>query len=135
MSHTLIITNLETQLSQRLEKLWKIFSWCSSILISIIGATVLASHSGKIKLTWVGCSIISVVIIILTTYAYLWIKENLEFERKIRNEIDKIFEKEFNYYQLKSLRPDRAKFGYKSVIFLLGTVALISTWLNLLTVL
>jgi cytochrome b subunit of formate dehydrogenase len=125
-----ILTTLETQLSQRLEKLWRVFSWCSSILISITGAVLFANHASNIKLAWQECTIISVVVIILTLYAYLWINENLVFEGKIRNEIEKIFEQEYNYTQLKTLRPDNAKFGYKAVIFLLGLVALAATWLN-----
>ena len=127
-----ILTTLETQLSQRLEKLWRVFSWCSSILISIIGAVLFANHASNIKLNWQECIIISVVVIILTLYAYLWINENLVFEQKIRDEIDKIFEEEYNNTQLKNLRPDNAKFGYKAVILLLGLVALIATWLNII---
>ena len=127
-----ILNTLANQLSHRLEKLWRVFSWCSSILISITGAVLFANHAGNVKLCWQESTIISVVIIILAVYAYLWLKENLSFERKIRDEIDKIFEEEHNYTQLKTLRPDNAKFGYKAVILLLGLVALTTTWLNII---
>lgn len=74
--------------------------------------------------------IISSVILILTLYAFLWIDENLKFEGKIRDQLDKIFEQELNYAAYKELRPGKAKFGYKLVIFSLGAVALIATWMT-----
>jgi hypothetical protein len=130
-SNTPVILNtLETQLNQRLEKLWRVFNWCSSILISIIAAVLFANHAGNIILHWQECIIISLVILILSVYAYLWIKENLIYEGKIRNEIDKLFETEFACNVLKDLRPDKAKFGYKVVIILLAAAALLATWMN-----
>jgi cytochrome b subunit of formate dehydrogenase len=123
-----ILTTFETQLSQRLEKLWRVFSWCSSILISITGAVLFANHTSKIKLAWHECTIISIVVIILKVYGYLWINENLIMEGKIRDQLDKIFSEELDYPAYKELRPDKAKFGYKSVILLLGAVALLATW-------
>jgi hypothetical protein len=121
-----IITTLETQLSQRLEKLWRVFSWCSSILISITGAVLFANHSSKIKLAWQECTIVSIVVIILTLYGYLWMNENVKMEGKIRDQLDKIFTEELHYPAYKELRPDKAKFGYKAVILLLGAVALLA---------
>jgi hypothetical protein len=123
-----ILTTFESQLSQRLEKLWRVFSWCSSILISITGAVLFANHISKIKLAWHECTIVSMVLIILTVYGYLWINENLKMEGKIRDQLDKIFVEELDYTAYKELRPDKAKFGYKSVILLLGAVALLATW-------
>jgi len=65
MSSTEIVLNaLETQLSYRLEKLWPVFSWCSSILVSIIGVVLFVNHGGKATLSWQECSIISAVIIL-----------------------------------------------------------------------
>lgn len=69
-----------------------------------------ANHTGKVNFNRQECSIVSIVVIILTLYAYLWIKENLEFEGKIKDEIDGVFKEEYNYIQLKTLRPDNAKF-------------------------
>lgn len=125
-----IITSLEKQLDHRLEKLWRVFSWCSGILISITAAVLLAARTDKIKLLPQDHFLISIVVITLTLYAYLWIKENLRFEGKIRDQLDAIFERELNYSHFKDLRPDRARFGYSAVIFLLGIVALAATWLG-----
>src|SRR5688572_2325476 len=107
-----ILQTLETQLQQRLEKLWRVFSWCSSILISITAGVITASASKDFHLTDTGNVLISAIIIIVTVYAWAWIQENLKFEKNIRDQIDKIFEEELNYPQLKNLRPDKARFGY-----------------------
>jgi len=123
-----IINNLETQLSQRLEKLWKVFDWCSKILISIIAGVLIAASSKDFKLDDSGLILISCVIAILAIYAHAWIAENLEFEKNIRDELDRIYEEQLQYDKLKSLRLDKAKFGYKAVIILLGCVALAATW-------
>lgn len=123
---------LETQLSQRLEKLWRVFSWCSSILISITAGVIALPKTHGVIFSISQLLIISSVILILTIYAYLWIDENLKFEGKIRDELDKIFAEELSYPAYKELRPDKAKFGYKVVILLLGAVALLATWLDFL---
>ena len=123
---------LETQLSHRLEKLWRVFSWCSSILISITAGVIALPKTHDVIFSISQLLIISSVILILTIYAYLWIDENLEFEGKIRDQLDKIFAEELNYPAYKELRPDKAKFGYKVVILLLGAVALLATWLDFL---
>jgi len=123
-----VISTLETQLSQRLEKIGNVFTWCSSTLISIIGVVLISASSKDFHLRDEGLVLISCVIVIITIYAHAWIKENLEFERNIRDELDSIYEKQLHYDKLKSLRPDKAKFGYKAVIIWLGCIAFIATW-------
>lgn len=130
--NSIILKTLETQLSHRLEKLWRVFSWCSSILISITAGVIALSKTKDNELTVGQLLIISCVILILTIYAYLWIDENLKMEGKIRDQLDKIFAEELNYAAYKEIRPDNAKFGYKAVILLLGLVALLATWLEFL---
>jgi len=126
-----ILQTLETQLNHRLEKLWRVFNWCSSILISITAGVIIATRAiDKFGLYKQDRILISCIIVIVTVYARLWIQENLQFERNIRDQIAKVFEEEINYYQLKILRPDRAKFGYKDVVLLLGLVALAATWMD-----
>lgn len=121
-----IISNLETQLDHRLEKLWKVFDWCSKILLAII-AFVIASDSFD-KFPGFASYIITLIIIIITLYAYAWINENLQFERNIRDELHRIYKEQLKYEKLTVLRPDRAKFGYKEVILWLGFIAIAATW-------
>jgi hypothetical protein len=125
-----IIASLEKQLDHSPEKLWRVFSWCSSILICITGAVLLAACTDKIKLLSQDHFLIWIVVMTLTLYAYLWIKENLFFEGTFRDELDTIFETELNYPQLEQLCPDKVTFGYSAVILLLGFVALAATWLS-----
>jgi hypothetical protein len=128
-----ILQTLETQLNQRLEKLWRVFTWCSSILITITGGVILAARTKEKSLLRFPQDpiIISSIIVILTIYSWLWIQENLKIEKNIRDLLDKMFE-ELNYPQLKTLRPDKARFGYKHVILLLGLLALAATWVDYL---
>lgn len=125
-----ILQSLENQLNHRLEKLWRVFSWCSSILISITAGVIAASAMKEFHLTTQGRLLISAVVVIVTIYAWAWIAENLSFEKIIRDQIDKIFVEELNFPQLKEIRPDKARFGYKNVILLLGFVTLAATWVD-----
>jgi Na+/melibiose symporter-like transporter len=123
-----IISTLENQLSQRLEKLWNVFTWCSSILVSITAGVVVAAASKDFELTYTGLVLVSLVIIVVTIYAYAWIKENLQFESNLCDELDKIYKEQLNYDKLKFLRPDKARFGYKAVVIWLGCIAFAATW-------
>lgn len=127
---SLILQTLETQLNQRLEKLWRVFNWCSSILISITAGLVAATATDDFDLKKSGRVLVSNIIIIVTIYSWAWIKENLKFEGKIRSQIDIIFKDNLEYPAYNELRPDKAKFGYKNVILLLWLVALAATWVD-----
>ena len=127
---TIVIQNLEKHLSERIEKLWRVFSWASSILIAIAGGMVVLGKRETLNFNMYELFLIFSIILILTIYAYLWISENLKLESKIRNQLDSIFEKEIKYSHLQEIRPDKAIFGYKLVILLLGVAALIATWIN-----
>jgi hypothetical protein len=127
---TLIIQTLDKQLSEKIEKLWRVFSWTSSILVAIAGGMIILGKKERFKFDTYELILISSIILILTLYAYLWINENLKLESKIRNQLDSIFEKQMSYSELKEIRPDKAIFGYKVVTLLLGFTAVIATWIN-----
>ena len=129
-SLSLIIQSFEKQLSERIEKLWRVFSWTSSILITIAGGMIVLGKKKELEFSIYELILISFIILILTLYAYLWVNENLKLESKIRNEMDIIFEKEVGYDQFKSFRPDRSRFGYKAVILLLGAACLFAIWIS-----
>ncbi len=127
-----IIDSLEKQLDHRLDKLWKIFSWTSSILIAICGGVIALTRKGLVELGVSDRILFSIVVIVLATYGILWIKENLNMEEKIRNQLDKIFTDNIKYSDYAELRPDKAKFGYKIVIWLLGITAIMAIWVDLI---
>ena len=123
---------LQQQLSHVLEKLWRVFSWCSSILISITAAVLTAARFRENSLLKFPADqlLISGLILIITVYAWLWLNENLKFETVIRKQMEELVEKEMNYPVFKNLRPDKkARFGYKDVVILLGLTALLATWM------
>lgn len=127
-----IIQNLERQLDHRLDKLWKLFSWTSSIFIGIIGGLLVLIKNTEIKLHIPDRILISIVIAILSLYSYQWIKENLKFERIIRKQLESLFNDELKYSRIKEIEPHKAKYGYSNVVLLLGAVAFIITWLDLI---
>jgi hypothetical protein len=131
-NYSVIIQSLEKHLSERIEKLWRVFSWTSSILIAIAGGMIILGKKERLRFDTHELILISSIILILTLYAYLWINENLKLESKIRNQMDLIFEKQMSYSELKEIRPDKAIFGYKVVILLLGLTAVIATWISYL---
>lgn len=127
-----ILSILENQLNQRLEKLWQIFSWCSSLLISITGAVIVAGRARDKPLFVFPYDqiIISVIILVITVYAWRWLNENLRFESFIRDQMEKLITEELGYPEFRKIRPDKkARFGYKDVIILLGLVAIAATWI------
>jgi hypothetical protein len=128
-SHEIIIQNLEKQLTERLEKLWRIFSWSSRIIISIIGGVIALEKINGMPLTTTERIILSLVILMLSCYSYLWIKENLDNEKKIRGELHSIMSKKFNYDKLRDLDPTHPKYGgFKEIILAIGFVGIIATW-------
>jgi len=130
---TQILQTLEHELSHRLEKLARIFTWSSGILLSITGGIITATRGiQKFELHKADRMILTCIILIITIHGCLWIRENLKFETNVRNQIDKILSQEFNYPEINSLRPDKAKLGYIHVIILLGLSALLTTWLDYL---
>jgi predicted Na+-dependent transporter len=109
----LIIQILEKQLSERIEKLWRVFSWTSNIQIAITAGIFFFGKKGELRFDKYELIIISLIILILTVYAYLWINENLKSEKKIRDQLGLIFEKELNYLSIKDIQSDKVRFGYK----------------------
>ena len=125
-----IIQSLEKRLDQRLEKLWKIFSWTNSILVALIAGLIILPRTQSLKLDTTDRVLISVVILIITLYAVIWINENLRIEGKIRDQLSNIFNKELKYSEFSNIRPDKTKFGYKMVLILLGITSLIAAWID-----
>ena len=80
---------LEKELAHYLEKLWKIFSWTSTILISIIGGLIalrFREHPGSLSAN----DKVSLVfaVIVLSLYAIVQLNLILSFETKARNKLE-----------------------------------------------
>ena len=127
-----IIQNLEKELSHRLEKLWRVFSWTSSILVGIIGSIVVLTRSQEKTLKLSDRILISIVIVILVIYAFQWLKENLKFEGVIRKQLETLFNDTLNYNKISEIRPLDAKYGFTHVVLLLGSTAILAVWIDLI---
>ncbi len=131
---------LENQLKHRLDKLWKIFSWTSTLLIAIIGGMMAIARDGDVE---IGQKIaILAVVTILMIYANNWLKENLKREKKIRKALKNVLEndkiqikqfdengnvvksKEVNLYGYKL---KTGHIGYRKVIWVLGFITALAT--------
>ena len=125
---------LQNQLETILDKLWKIFSWTSTIFIAIIGGVFALNSNSEpiVELTILQHVLIIGVIVTLVLYANGWLKENLNREKKIRLllrlllEDDKIKNEEGHLVNLYEDDPIASKFGYRLVVFILGLVAIIA---------
>jgi hypothetical protein len=116
------------EITFRMEKLWRIFSWVSAILVALTGGIIaLRTTQGDLGL-WprviLGASIFS-----LAAYAILWLDQNLKLERSARDALenhDKALRIQAYNDEIGGAlpRPDEKKIlGYKLTVFLLAAAA------------
>src|SRR5688572_9060867 len=80
---------LEKELAHYLDKLWKLFSWVSAILVSIIGGVVaLRFQRTAATLPAVDKTILVAAIVILGATTVLHLRRVLAFESKVRDQIE-----------------------------------------------
>ena len=100
--------SFEKELAHYLEKLWKLFSWTSTILLSIIGGifalrfreTPLSlSHNNKVSFV--------LAVLVLCLFAIVQIKVVLGFETETRNKLEECDKALGIPYQ--RLRPDTSR--------------------------
>ena len=120
------------ELAHYLDKLWKMFSWASTILVSIIGGVIAfrfrdtpisLSISDKVSLTF--------AVMVLSIYTIVQLNLILSFETKARNKLE-VYDKELGLDQITTPsdgrdRPDTHPmskwFGYIATTFLLMLAA------------
>ncbi len=73
------------EISYRMDKLWRIFSWTSTVLVAMIGGTI-ALRTGKTDhLSLVHQIVLAVAAGVLGLYAVIWLRQNLRLERCARD--------------------------------------------------
>lgn len=72
------------EISYRMDKLWRIFSWTSTVLVAIIGGTV-ALRTGENDLAIRHRIILAAAALVLATYAVIWLSQNLRLEGGARD--------------------------------------------------
>ena len=80
--------SLEKELAHYLEKLWKLFSWTSTILLSIIGGIfALRFRATPVHLSTSNKVLFVAAVVVLSLFAVVQLYVVLSFERKTRNKL------------------------------------------------
>lgn len=72
------------EITFRMDKLWRIFSWTSTVLVAIIGGTI-ALRTGEQDLSLGHRNVIAGAAAVLALYAILWLRQNLRLEGQARD--------------------------------------------------
>lgn len=67
-----------------MDKLWRIFSWTSTVLIAIIGGTV-ALRTSESVLALPNQVVVASAAVVLAVYAIIWLRQNLRLEAQARD--------------------------------------------------
>jgi hypothetical protein len=124
---------LERELAHYLEKLWKIFSWTSTILISIMGGVIaLKLREPPVPLSIHNKVSLTIAVIVLSAYAIVQLHQILNFETKARNKLQ-VCDEKLGILQALSIpsdardKPDTHPMskwiGYKATVVLLALAA------------
>jgi hypothetical protein len=116
---------LSKEVDFRREKTWKIFSWVSTILLSITGGLLaITLKQDKGLPWWPHRALLIFSILALTLYAFLWINKNNQV-RDDKYEKMKLYEIEFGIRNEGDV--DRTvRIGYRVTISLLAIAAILS---------
>jgi uncharacterized membrane protein len=77
------------EIEHRRDKLWKIFSWASALLVAITGGLIaLKAKDKNFALTTIQFRLLLWSVIVLTGYACLWVKQNLDLEEYAQKVLD-----------------------------------------------
>ena len=71
----------------RMEKLWRIFSWTSTVLIAITGGTIALRTGDNVLSDWHEV-ILAVAPLVVALYAVVWLRQNLRLEAMARNALE-----------------------------------------------
>jgi len=121
---------LADELQHRRDKLWKIFSWTSGLLVAVIGGVAAISAKNDMELNgWPVAVAIILAAAALTVYSTGWIHQNLRIEQRVMDSLEKL-DKKLGIDQIQWGKP---LFGYSMTIVLLciaaiGASVLTATW-------
>ena len=114
---------VEKERSHRRDKLWKIFSWTSTLLVAIIGGTVAlrSKPQENFEFSWWLRLVLILSVISLVVYAVRWIKYNLMIEESAQEAINK-YDGELNIKNVIPAKPQNV--GYNAALILLAAAAI-----------
>ena len=73
------------EISYRMDKLWRIFSWTSTILVAMIGGTIALRTGEKPHLSLPYQIVLEAAAGVLGLYAVIWLRQNLRLEAFARD--------------------------------------------------
>jgi hypothetical protein len=118
---------ISKEIEFRREKQWKIFSWTNSILVGIIGGLLAISGKG-FALSKPQKALLVSAVIILTTYAWVWISQNWKKENEAKGKAV-TYDSQFKLRILKFNPNRKVTLGYIGTIVLLALAAILTTLL------
>lgn len=124
------------EISFRMDKLWRIFSWTSTVLVAIIGGTI-ALRTGQTTLSIGHQGIVAGAALVVGAYAIAWLRQNLRLEGHARDALEAhdraLGITSYNDAVGGSLpRPDRGiVVGYKLTVALLTLAAMAAAFVPL----
>jgi hypothetical protein len=118
---------LEWEIDYRRQRQWDIFSWCSTLLIAIIGGTI-ALRTGFFAsqpMTWTLYLelVISGAVLVLVANSLLWLSHHRDREMKARDHLTEDWLKFKPHWGF--------TFSSNFVVVLLGVAAILAIWIPL----
>lgn len=118
------------ELLYRREKQWHIFAWTSTLLVAVIGGAI--TLAGKacspakpdVAYSTIQCILMALAVMVLSSYAWIWIKENMRLEELARAKVIKLLEA----HGMDEVLPDPQELpiGYVGVVVLLTIGAVLA---------
>jgi hypothetical protein len=124
------------EISYRMDKLWRIFSWTSTVLVAMIGGTI-GLRTGKADLSLAHQIVLAVAAGVLGLYAVIWLRQNLRLEARARDALVAHDRALGIGPYVESIdgalpRPDRGiVVGYKLTVALLAVAAIVAALIPL----
>jgi hypothetical protein len=108
------------EVQYRRDKLWKIFSWTSSLLVAMIAGEATVSASDTLNLPFWPMGVAALVAVaVLMVYSLGWIGQNLKIQSQAEREIEAID----GDLGIPVIKPKLPVFGYRLTIVLLALTA------------
>jgi hypothetical protein len=118
---------LQSELEYRRTKQGSIFSWCSAILVAIVGSPIAL----RIAMTRTQKTLVSVAVAGITAFAFLWLDYNAERESVTAKALESATECDLGHKhdELLDVRSTLSWYvGYRAALILQALAALVVIW-------
>jgi len=123
---------LKYELDYRRNKQWNIFSWCSAILVAIVGGTIVLNRDTNHPLQTAQKGIITFAVVVLAAFACLWLSYNAHREtvtvETLEHSTHCELRTKMNANTFREILTGSTLYGYRLALALLAIAALLATW-------